>query len=536
MKNIDIDKIIKKHIFSTPVFLHILLTFIAFYFIYILFPKRCGVFVDNIDNINASLVGMTILPFIIGHLVFYFGDYVYGKYIHIIQGKIINEIMNEVLVSIKENPQQNINKMNIITNYIKLMEIFDILHIMTMYFIPTFIMAFGLAFYFYRIDKKLASVSLILAVMSVLVIAYTGKKCLNKSEIRFEKDIEFFNEIRDVVMNMDNIYTDKNINFEVDRLNNIRDKLKKHYITSEIYNVNFKGMISIIEIIILFVLGGMLLNLYREKKVSKGDIIAYIYIILTLVGYYDSASGEVNSLFNHVGNFSKAKEYFTSFLNVNKKDNEIKIDQCKIEFKNINLKLGEKEIFKDLTLIIPENKKTGIIGEIGTGKSSLIKLLLGYHKYEGDILIDNVNIKEYKFTEVRKYIGYIPQHPVFFNRSIYENLIYGTKLTKDELMNILKEYNLEGFINNFPEKIDTIVKNNGDNLSGGQRQILCLIKIIILNKKIILMDEPTSSLDKYHRELFIDIVNKLKNKTIIIITHDQSIFNIFDNMIELKKS
>jgi ATP-binding cassette subfamily B protein len=243
----------------------------------------------------------------------------------------------------------------------------------------------------------------------------------------------------------------------------------------------------------------------------------------------------VNTLFFHIGNYNKAKNYFSNFNNVNKDDREIKIEKYRIEYKNINLKLGEKEIFNNFSLIIPENKKTGIIGEIGTGKSSLIKLLLGYHKYEGQILIDNIDIKEYKFTEIRKYIGYIPQHPVFFNRSIYDNLIYGTNINRLKLMDILKEFELEEFINKFPDKLDTLVKNNGDNLSGGQRQILCLIKIIILNKKIILMDEPTSSLDNYHKQLFIKIVKKLTNKTMIIITHDNTIYSLFDNIIEMKK-
>jgi ABC-type multidrug transport system fused ATPase/permease subunit len=535
MKNIDINKIIYKHIISTPVLLHIILTLIAFYYLYIVFPKKCGFFIDSINKVDMKLISLTLFPFIIGHLIFYFGDYLYAKYTHIIQGNIINEIMNEVLISMKENPQSNINKMNMITNYIKLMEIFDIIHILITYFFPPIVMAFGLFFYFYRIDNKLAYISLFLAVISLLLIIYTGKKCLTRSEIRYEKDIQYYNEIRDIIMNMDNISTDNNIKYEIDRLNNIRNNIKKYYITSEIYNVNFKGMISIIQMIVIFILGGMLLKLYSNKKISRGELIAYIYIIITLVGYYDAASCEVNTLFSHIGNYRKAKEYFSKFSNVNKNNEEIKIEKYKIEYKNINLKLGNKEIFNNFSLIIPENKKTGIIGEIGTGKSSLIKLLLGYHKYEGQILIDGIDIKKYKFTEIRKYIGYIPQYPIFFNRSIYDNLIYGTSINRVKLIDILNEYELNDFIDKFPDKLDTLIKDNGDNLSGGQRQIISLIKIIIIQKKIILMDEPTSSLDEYHKQIFIKIIKKLNNKTMIIVTHDEKIYSLFDNIIEMKK-
>jgi ABC-type multidrug transport system fused ATPase/permease subunit len=536
MKTLDIDNIIYKNTYSFPILLHIILIFIGFFYVFILFPKKCGYLIDNINNVNKKLIILTLFPFIIGHFVFYFADYIYAKYIHKIQGKIISEIMNEVLKSVKENPQPEINKMNIITNFIKLMEKFDVIHILTTYFIPTFVMSFGLFIFFIFVDKKIAFVSLGLSIIAFLLIIYTGKKCLNKSEIRYIKDIEFYNEIRDVVINMDNISTDNNIDYEINRLKDIRNRIKKHYITSEVYNTNFKGMISIIEFVVLIILGGMLLNLYNKGKIKRGDIIAYIYIIITLIGYYDAASCEVNSLFFHIGNYSQAKQYFKDFLKVDKKNDIINIKEGKIEYKNINIKLGNKEIISNFSVIIPSNKITGIIGEIGSGKSTLIKLLLGYHKYEGDILIDDINIKNFKFTEIRKYIGYIPQYPIFFNRTIYENLVYGTNIKKEELTNIINKYGLEEFINKFPEKLNTIIKNNGENLSGGQKQILYIIKIIILNKQIILMDEPTSNLDNYHIDLFMKIINKLNNKTIIIITHDNNIKKIFNNIIEIKKN
>jgi ATP-binding cassette subfamily B multidrug efflux pump len=535
MNNINITGIMNKYAFSLPILIHLLLIGIAFSLIYVIFPRKCGLFLDNISNVNKKLVIITIIPFILGHILFYISDQIYARNIHIIHGKIINEILNEILKSIKENPQPDINRLNIITNFMKLLERFDIMHILVLYFFPTIIMSFGLFFYFLRVDKTIAIMTLILSIISLITIIFFGRKCMYKSEKRYNTDLEFYNEIRDIIINIENVSTEKNIEYEVLRLKEIRDKIKHNYISSEIYNTNFKGSIRIIQCLFLIILGSILIKLHNENKITKGEVVAYIYIIITLVNYYDSSSSEVDNLFYHIGNYKEAHKYFKNFKNVNKEDKEINIKDGEIKYKNINVKLGNKQILKNFSTIIKPNDITGIIGEIGSGKSTLIKLILGYHQYEGEIYIDNINIKEYKYIEIRKYIGYIPQHPVFFNRTIYENIEYGTNLNRQEIETIIKEYDLSEFMNRFTNKMNTIIKNNGENISGGQKQILYLIKIILLNKKIILMDEPTSNLDTYHSELFIKIINKLKNKTIIIITHDESIKKIFNNIIYIKK-
>jgi ABC-type bacteriocin/lantibiotic exporter with double-glycine peptidase domain len=199
------------------------------------------------------------------------------------------------------------------------------------------------------------------------------------------------------------------------------------------------------------------------------------------------------------------------------------------------MSIKDKKIYDNFNATIPMNSITGIVGEIGSGKSTLLKILLGYYDYTGTILIDNQDIKNFSKNEIRKYIAYVPQGPKFFNRTIRENLKYGTNLTDQQIDQLIEQLNLTTFINKLSNKLDTLIINNGENLSGGQKQIIYLIKTIILNKKILLMDEPTSSLDNEHTKIFIQLLKTLNDKTILIVTHDESINELFNKTITIQK-
>jgi ABC-type multidrug transport system fused ATPase/permease subunit len=337
------------------------------------------------------------------------------------------------------------------------------------------------------------------------------------------------------MQNFDSVLTNDTIKYEVERLYKVRNKIKKFQMDSELYNADIKGYVGFISIVILFVLGGILLKYLLAGKISRGETVAYLYIVLSLIQYYDSLSFQVGTIFYHYGNYKQAAKYFEQFEFPDNNNNKLEITEGKIEFKNINVALKNKQIYKNLSHNIEPNSITGIVGEIGSGKSTMLKILLGYYDYDGTILIDGKDIKNYTKHEVRKNISYIPQTPVFFNRTILENLKYGTNLKDEEVFKIIEEYDLTDFINKFPEKINTKIINNGENLSGGQKQILFLLKTIIINKKILLLDEPTASLDETFTDIFLNIVNKLKNKTILIVTHDNKLNKIFDKTIEIKK-
>ena len=152
-------------------------------------------------------------------------------------------------------------------------------------------------------------------------------------------------------------------------------------------------------------------------------------------------------------------------------------------------------------------------------------------------MINDINIKNIPINTLRTIIGYIPQHPKLFNRTLYENINYGlkNKISEQQIYNILKKNGLENVITDFKRLMNEKVGKNGSLLSGGQRQIVWILRFIFNNHKFIILDEPTSSLDNNSKDKVIELIKLLeKNKTIIIITHDNDLLKYVKRIIELK--
>ena len=209
-----------------------------------------------------------------------------------------------------------------------------------------------------------------------------------------------------------------------------------------------------------------------------------------------------------------------------------------LEFKNLYFKYpsSNKYIFKNFNLTIDSKKTTAIMGLIGSGKSTLIKILLKLNiKDSGSVFIDNKNIENISSNTIRQQISYVPQVPKLFNRTVYENIIYGNNSSKNKVLGLVKKLGLNNMINKLQNGIETMAGKNGNNLSGGQRQTVYLLRVLLNNNKIIILDEPTSALDNDSREYIFNIIKELmKNKTIIIITHDNEILKFVDRVIYLK--
>ena len=155
---------------------------------------------------------------------------------------------------------------------------------------------------------------------------------------------------------------------------------------------------------------------------------------------------------------------------------------------------------------------------------------MGFYKInEGNILVDGQNINDYNIGSIRKNISYINQNTKLFNLSVYDNILYGNEhKDKKYVDNIIKSMNIENIYKNLEKGLETNVGVDGDKLSGGQKQITFLIRELIGDKKIFILDEPTSALDDINKQLILDLIKKIKGKTVIIITHDMDFTKYVD--------
>ena len=160
---------------------------------------------------------------------------------------------------------------------------------------------------------------------------------------------------------------------------------------------------------------------------------------------------------------------------------------------------------------------------------------MGYYPVPiNTIFIDGQDINKYNLNSLRKQITFINQNTKLFNKSIYDNIKYGNDISKEDIDNLYNLFNLDRIYKNLVNGFDTIVGVNGDSISGGQKQIILLLRNYFKQNKIIILDEPTAALDNDTRKTVIEIINIIsKNSTLIIITHDENNLSMVNYKINL---
>ena len=219
------------------------------------------------------------------------------------------------------------------------------------------------------------------------------------------------------------------------------------------------------------------------------------------------------------------------------KINDIKSFKQKIEMKNVSFSYGETEVLKNISLNIKKGETLAIVGASGSGKSTLANLIPRFYNYNsGELLIDGNELRNISKKSIRSLIGIVGQESILFNGSIRDNILLGKQIDDDEVYNALKTANALDFINEFDDKIDHKIADNGVNLSGGQKQRIAIARAIISKSPILILDEATSSLDSKSEKLVQDALIKLMdNKTSIVIAHRLSTVKNAQNIIVLEK-
>ena len=321
------------------------------------------------------------------------------------------------------------------------------------------------------------------------------------------------------------------------RVNNLfkHSKEQKDY---EITYYNLNNLVYFLLQLIIFLTCG---KLYIMKRIT--------FSIFAVVDSYLWRIDEVVESLSDFGvNYNKVKvslkridEILNNKLYNDEKFGDLEIDNIKgnIEFKNVKFKYrnDEEYVLNDLNLKIIPNKLNAMVGRSGNGKSTLFNLLLRYFDAtDGNIYIDDIDIKDLKEEFLRRNISIIRQNPFIFNLSVIDNFkLVKNDLTIDEVRRVCKMAYIDDYIMSLPNGYNTIIGEGGVNLSGGQKQRLAIARTLLLNTKIILFDEATSALDnesqKYIKKTIDDLV---KDHTIIVVAHrlstiiDADIINVID--------
>lgn len=303
---------------------------------------------------------------------------------------------------------------------------------------------------------------------------------------------------------------------------------------SQIVNY-FVGFISQLSGI-LIVAGGVLLA--SEGTITMGAIIAAMMLNARVIGPVSQIAGMIIRLDRTILSLNNIDEIMK--MPVERQHNQKYLSRPNLKgdiiFKEVNFAYKEQkfDVLKNINLTIKKGEKVGIIGKIGSGKSTLAKLLLNlYEPSKGSILVDNTDIRQIDPVDLRRSIGYVPQEPFLFMGSVKDNITIGEQYATDE--QILKASLIAGvhdFLGKHEKGYDLIVGERGEGLSGGERQSITLARAILSNPNCLILDEPTNMMDELSESQFKkNLMNIIKDKTVLIITHKPSLLSLVDRLI-----
>ena len=193
-----------------------------------------------------------------------------------------------------------------------------------------------------------------------------------------------------------------------------------------------------------------------------------------------------------------------------------------IVLRNLSLTFypGGPQVLKNINLSIKGGDKIGVVGRTGAGKSSFVAALMRMPDADGEIIVDNVPIKEIGLQRARRGISVLGQSPVLFSGSLRKNLDILDKFQDAELWQALEDVQLKDFVETLEAKLDHELLEHGANVSVGERQLICLARVLLQRSKIVVLDEPTAHVDPDTEQTIWNVVrNNLKGSTVIIIAH-----------------
>nr|WP_288306821.1 ABC transporter ATP-binding protein [uncultured Romboutsia sp.] len=284
----------------------------------------------------------------------------------------------------------------------------------------------------------------------------------------------------------------------------------------------------------VLILGGYLMY---KGEISVGTAIIIIQLSTHIVGPVKTSI----SLINQIKSVSLIADKIDEILYDSCEDiEEISLPKFEnsIEVKNLDFSYtNDRKALNNINLTFEKNKKYAIVGESGCGKSTLIKLLMRYYKdYNGDILIDNKDIHKIFSNDLYKNMSMIQQNVFMFDDSIKENIKLFANYSDEEVLSICNRSGLSNLISRLPDGINSLVGENGNKLSGGEKQRIAIARSLINNTKILILDESTSALDNetaYNLESSLLSINDL---TLIVVTHKliKNILLNYDEIIVMK--
>jgi len=523
-------------------------------------PIEMIVLSDLFSNFTGAINGLeysksiTILLKIAGLSMFVDTVYMISNYFDKIYYPMMEKFIRFKLIDvIFKNIEVNYEKEDISNHIIKTLKIPNTVTSFTgrfIYWVVTFVLTSVVILgYVIYLNPVIGGMTLLVFVVFFILYYYILMDSKLTSENRENEEKNLMSNIDDVLSNSISIICNKKVREEKEYLT------QQHGIYDDAHETQLwstsKGayVISILVTLILVAYVYVILRLYKSKTIDSTSTIKVIIIMLFFVRYIKTASQRSIMV---IAEYGKLAENETNIRQLLVDDatsgasgaaaganalTDVPITGH-IEFKNVSfeytttntnanieqVKTAEdrKKTLDNVSFKIKPFDRVAIIGTNGSGKSTIIKLLSGFFKpTEGQILFDGEDIQNINREYLRSKLSIVSQKVVLFNRTVLENICYGTTTPKEEVIDILDRLKIMNVFKKLPQGLDTMAGSRGEKLSGGQRQIIYLLRSYLSNKPITIMDEPTAAVDSFHKKYVAQMMNEMAKKTtMIVVTHD----------------
>jgi ATP-binding cassette subfamily B protein len=499
---------------------------------------------SNSITILLKIAGLSLFIDTVYMISNYFDKIYYPMMERFIRFKLIDVIFKNIEV--------NYEKEDISNHIIKTLKIPNTVTSFTgrfIYWVVTFVLTTVVILgYVIYLHPVIGGMTVLVFILYFILYYYILMDTKNTSEQRENEEKHLMSNIDDVLSNSISIICTKKIKDEKEYLT------QKHNVYDNAHETQLwstsKGGYAMSFIVTLILVGYVyvILRLYKNKSIDSTATIKVIIIMLFFVRYIKTSTQRSILVIAEYGKLAENESNIRKLL-VDDKDTHghktgISITGD-IEFKNVSFEYAKsssetnagesktaddrKKTLDNVSFKIKPLDRVAVIGTNGSGKSTIIKLLSGFFKpTEGQILFDGEDIRNIDREYLRSKLSIVSQKVVLFNRSVLDNICYATNTPKEKVVEILDKLKIMNVFKKLPQGLDTMAGSRGENLSGGQRQIIYLLRSYLSNKPITIMDEPTAAVDAFHKKYVMQMIQEMSKKTtMIVVTHDSEFASTF---------
>ena len=518
-------------------------------------PKILGKATTEIFNgIVSKITGTGSIDFskIGSILAFLLCLYILSTMLSFIQGFIMNGVANKVSYRLRKEISIKINKLpmkffdkkthgeilSCVTNDVDTLS--QNLSQSLSQIVTSVITLIGILIMMLSINVTMTIAALLIIPLSLGIIGFIVKK----SQKHFVKQQEYLGTLNGTV---EEVYSGHDVvkvfNGEekaIKEFNECNEKLyetgwKSQFLSGIMHPImNFVGNLGYV---VVSILGGYLTI---KNKIEVGDILSFTQYVRN----FNQPIAQMAQIMNMLQGAVAAAERVFEFLEEKEEEPDtnnavsIKDIEGNVEFKNVSFGYDEsKTIINNFNAKVKKGQKIAIVGPTGAGKTTMVKLLMRFYDVSsGEILIDGINIKDFKRSDLRSLFGMVLQDTWLFSGTIAENIKYGKlDASLEDVKDACRAASVHHFIKTLPDGYDMILNEESDNISQGQKQLLTIARVILANPKILILDEATSSVDTRTEVLIQDAMDKLmEGRTSFVIAHRLSTIKNADMILVMK--